>query len=343
MKALVKTASGYDQMALQDIASPQIREGFVKARVAYSGICGTDIHTFKGEYGNTYPVVLGHEFSGTIAEVGANVTHLKVGDKITSETTFSICGECEFCQSKNYNLCGSRKGIGTVVNGSMAEEVLLRAESVHLLTENISLKSAALTEPLACCVHAVLEKTNTTNKDVVLVIGPGPIGNLVAQVAKSQGAYVILAGITNDIKRLDLAKKFGINRTVDVLTEDLKQVVMDATNGHGVDKTFDCSGSIKGVNQGLNLMKKLGDFVQVGLFTTPLVELDTNVIIQKELNYIGCRSQKPSSWVTAIGLMDKKQIFTEELITAEVDLEHWREGIDLVIKGSEMKVLIKSK
>ena len=342
MKALIKKNSGYDNMELLDIAIPQIQDSYVRVKVAYSGICGTDIHTFKGEYGSTYPVVLGHEFSGIVSEIGSNVKNIKVGDKITSETTFSICGTCPYCLTQDYNLCASRKGIGTAVNGSMAEEVLLRADSVHVLNNDLSLESIALTEPLACCVHATLEKTVVTKHDTVLIFGPGPIGNMVAQIAKSQGATVILAGITSDVKRLELAKSFGIDKTVDVLSEDLKKIVLEMTNGEGANKTFDCSGSIIAVNQGLALTKKLGDFVQVGLFATPLVELNTEMIIQKELHYIGCRSQKPSSWKKAIELMSNKQINTEELITKIVSLDSWREGFDAVIKGTEMKVLIKS-
>ncbi len=224
----------------------------------------------------------------------------------------------------------------------MAEEILLRGESVHVLADNISLKEASLTEPLACCVHAVLEKTTVKATDVVLVMGPGPIGNLVAQVAKSQNAVVVLAGITKDKERLDLAKELGIDYTVDLLTEDLSKVIMDLTDGYGADHVFDCTGAIQAVNQGLTLTKKKGHFVQVGLFATPQVNLDTESIIQREIEYIGCRSQKPSSWVTALKLMADKKVELEKLITKEVSLENWREGFEAVMQGSEMKVLIKS-
>lgn len=330
-------------MALLDIEEPKAVKNLVKIKVEYSGICGSDLHSFKGEYGNIKtPVVLGHEFSGVVVEVGEDVTKVKVGDKVTSETTFETCCECDYCKSKDYNLCSTRKGIGTQANGSFAEYVLSREESVHVLPENVSLLAASLTEPLACCVHAALEKTTINAGEVALVFGPGPIGLLLSQVVKSQGAYVILAGVTKDRERLDLAKKLGIDLVVDLLEEDLNAIVMEKTNGYGANKVFDCSGVIHAVNQGLRLTKKKGDFVQVGLFAKVKNELDQEAIIQREIRYIGSRSQKPSSWVTSLELLRDKKVDTETLVTKMVDLENWREGIEAAMQGSEIKVVIKS-
>lgn len=343
MKALTKTEKGYDKMALLDIEEPKAEKNLVKIKVEYSGICGSDLHSFKGEYGNIKtPVVLGHEFSGVVVEVGESVTKVKVGDRVTSETTFETCGECDFCKSKDYNLCSTRKGIGTQANGSFAEYVLSREESVHVLPENVSLLAASLTEPLACCVHAALEKTTINAGEVALVFGPGPIGLLLSQVVKSQGAYVILAGVTKDKERMELAKKLGIDLVVDLLQEDLDAIVMEKTNGYGANKVFDCSGVIHAVNQGLRLTKKKGDFVQVGLFAKVKNELDQEAIIQREIRYIGSRSQKPSSWITSLELLRDKKVDTETLVTKMVDLENWREGIDAAMQGSEIKVVIKS-
>nr|WP_275299496.1 zinc-binding dehydrogenase [Clostridium sp. YIM B02506] len=330
-------------MALLDIEEPKAEKNLVKIKVEYSGICGSDLHSFKGEYGNIKtPVVLGHEFSGVVVEVGESVTKVKVGDRVTSETTFETCGECDFCKSKDYNLCSTRKGIGTQANGSFAEYVLSREESVHVLPENVSLLAASLTEPLACCVHAALEKTTINAGEVALVFGPGPIGLLLSQVVKSQGAYVILAGVTKDKERMELAKKLGIDLVVDLLQEDLDAIVMEKTNGYGANKVFDCSGVIHAVNQGLRLTKKKGDFVQVGLFAKVKNELDQEAIIQREIRYIGSRSQKPSSWITSLELLRDKKVDTETLVTKMVDLENWRDGIDAAMQGSEIKVVIKS-
>lgn len=339
----MKVEPGYDKMLLKTIPELEVQKNQVKIKVAYTGICGTDIHTFTGQYKNSQtPVVLGHEFSGIVVEVGEDVTKIKVGDKVTSETTFGTCGECDYCLEKDYNLCAHRKGIGTQINGSFAEYVISREESVHVLPDAVDLKAAALTEPLACCVHAALEKTVVKKEDKVLIFGPGPIGLLQAQVVKAQGAFVILAGITKDQKRLELAKSLGIDVTVDIQKESLEEIVLTYTKGYGVDKLFECSGAVQALNQGLPLVKKKGTFVQVGIFSEKLNLLDQESIIQREITYIGTRSQKPSSWHIALKLLEEKKINTEKMITKIVPLDYWRQGFEAVLSGNEIKVLIQS-
>ena len=231
MKAVVKTEVGFDNMVYKEVEEPKAERDLVKIKIAYSGICGTDLHAFRGEYGSTKPpVILGHEFSGIVTEVGPDVKNIKVGDRVTSETTFTTCGHCSMCASKDYNLCGNRQGIGTQINGSMAEYVVSREESVHVLPDNVSLLSASLTEPLACGVHAVIEKGNVQPGDICVVFGAGAIGQMVAQVAKGCGATVIMAGLTNDAERFKIAKECGIDVTVDQMTQDLKSIVMEMTN-----------------------------------------------------------------------------------------------------------------
>ncbi len=339
----MKVEPGYDKMLLKTIPELGVQKNQVKIKVAYTGICGTDIHTFTGQYKNSQtPVVLGHEFSGIVVEVGEDVTKVKVGDRVTSETTFVTCGECDYCLEKDYNLCAHRKGIGTQINGSFAEYVISREESVHVLPDTVDLKAAALTEPLACCVHAALEKTIVKKEDKVLIFGPGPIGLLQAQVVKAQGAFVILAGITKDQKRLELAKSLGIDVTVDIQKESLEEIVLTYTKGYGVDKLFECSGAVQALNQGLPLVKKKGTFVQVGIFSEKLNLLDQESIIQREITYIGTRSQKPSSWHIALKLLEEKKINTEKMITKIVPLDYWRQGFEAVLSGNEIKVLVQS-
>lgn len=343
MKAVVKQEPGYDKMDLLDVEEPEVSGDLVKIKVAFTGICGSDIHTFKGEYKNPKtPVTLGHEFSGEVIEVGPEVTKFLVGDRVTSETTFETCGECIYCQEKDYNLCVHRKGIGTQVNGSFAPYVVSREESCHHLPENVTFQAAALTEPLACCVHAALEKTTVTSEDTVLIFGPGPIGLLLAQVVKAQGATVILAGITKDKPRLTLGKELGMDYIVDTQAEDLSAVIMKVTNGYGADKVFDCSGAVPAVNEGLALTKKKGTFVQVGLFAEQKNKIDEEAIIQREIEYIGSRSQKPSSWEKALDLLAQGAIDADKMITKIYPLEDWRDAFETVMAGNDIKVLVQS-
>ncbi|WJP97283.1 zinc-binding dehydrogenase [Macrococcus bovicus] len=343
MKAALKSEQGYNQMSVQEIASPEVKGDLVKIKVKFTGICGTDIHTYKGEYANArLPLVLGHEFSGEVVEVGPDVTKVKIGDRVTSETTFETCGECEYCQTKDYNLCPYRKGIGTQQNGSMAEFVISREESIHILPDNVSFEAGALAEPVACVVHAALEKTSIEPTDVILILGPGPIGLLLAQVVKAQGAKVVMTGITADAHRLEFAREIGVDLTVDTMKESLKAILDLETQGKGPDKVFDCTGAIPAVNEALPLIKKKGTFVQVGIFKDAITPIDTNAIIQREINYVGCRSQKPSSWPIALKLLSDGSIDADRMITSKFSLEDFQQGFEAVMAGTEMKVLIES-
>lgn len=343
MMAVVKTEAGYDKMAYKELPIPAVKPDTVLIKVAYTGICGSDIHTFKGEYNNpTTPVVLGHEFSGEVVEIGEDIKTIKVGDRVTSETTFKVCGTCEYCCEKAYNLCSERKGLGTQQNGSMAEYVLAREESIHILPESLCYEGAALSEPLACCVHAMYQKSKLVLQDKIIIIGPGPIGLLLLQIAKEIGAYVVMTGITQDKHRLELAKKMGADIIIDTQKEDLTEVIDELTDGYGVDKVYDASGSIHAVNQSLPLLKKSGSFIQVGLFAEKLNPLDIESTIQRELKYVGSRSQNPFDWPIAIHLLTKGAIDIEGMITKIHPLDNWRQGFKDVMAGDEIKVLIRS-
>ncbi|MDO4269671.1 MAG: zinc-binding dehydrogenase [Eubacteriales bacterium] len=341
MKAVVKTEPGMDHMEYMDIPLPEAVGDLVQIKIAYSGICGTDLHAFKGTYPSTKPpVVLGHEFSGVVTAVGPEVRHIRVGDRVTSETTFKTCGVCPMCKSKDYNLCGNRQGIGTQINGSMAEYLVSREESVHVLPDNVSLLSAALTEPLACGVHATMEKGGVQAGDVCVVFGAGAIGQMVAQVAKSQGATVIMAGLTHDAERFEIAKSSGVDRCVDQMTEDLKAVVMELTDHVGADKCFECSGAVPAANKALEIVRRKGTVVQMGVFPESHESIWTDLILHKEIVYVGSRSQKPSSWVTSLELMAAGTVVPEKIVTSIDPLEKWRDGFDKMIRGEGAKGVI---
>ncbi|MGT2750922.1 zinc-binding dehydrogenase [Streptococcus orisasini] len=343
MKAVLKSAPGFDHMSLEEIDVPEVKGDRVLMKVAYTGICGTDIHTYKGEYKNAVtPLVLGHEFSGQVVAVGEDVTKVKVGDRVTSETTFDTCGECAYCKEKKYNLCEKRSGIGTKAFGSMANYVLTREESVHILPDNVSYKLAAMSEPLASCVHAMYQLTPLDFHDTILIIGPGPMGLLSLQIAKEIGAFTIVSGVTKDADRLKIAKELGADIVVNTQEEDLAQIIADVTNGVGVDKVYDCSGAIPAVNAALPLIRKGGVLQQVGLFAKDLNELDERTIIQHEITYQGSRSQNPYDWPIAIHLESKGAINEEKMVTAVFDLEHWRDAFEAMMAGKELKVLIAS-
>ena len=341
MKAVVKTASGYDHMEYTDVPEPTAEKDLVKIKVAYSGICGTDLHALKGSYASTVtPVILGHEFSGIVTAVGPDVKNIQIGDRVTSETTFATCGVCPSCLSKDYNLCSHRKGLGTQINGSMAQYVLSREESVHVLPDNVSLLSASLMEPLACGVHASIEKGHVQPGDVVCVFGSGAIGQMVAQVCKGQGATVLVAGLDSDQKRLELSRQNGADRTINQQEEDIFAVIEEVTHGNGVDIAFECSGAVPALNTALKIVRRQGKVIQMGVFPEEKECIATDLILHREIEYIGSRSQKPSSWRIALDLLAKRAVIPEKIVSSIVSLKDWREGFDIMMRGSETKIVI---
>ncbi|HWQ79258.1 MAG TPA: zinc-binding dehydrogenase [Anaerovoracaceae bacterium] len=342
MKAVIKTEKGYDNMQMIEIPEPEAERDLVKIKIAYTGICGTDIHAFRGTYASTRtPVILGHEFSGIVTAVGPEVKKIKIGDRVTSETTFETCGSCDYCRSKDYNLCSNRQGIGTQINGSMAQYVVSREESIHVLPDNVSLLSAALTEPLACGVHAAIEKGDVQKGEILCVFGVGAIGLMVSQIAKARGCTVILAGLSSDTERFEVGKKIGVDRTVDQTKEDLNEVVKEMTGGRGVDKIFECSGSVAALNKGLEVIKKKGKAIQMGVFANQKEEIATDLILHKEIVYMGSRSQKPSSWEKSMEILASGKVVPEMIVTRIVSLDDWREGFEATGKGEGVKVVIE--
>ncbi|REJ07540.1 zinc-binding dehydrogenase [Halobacillus trueperi] len=339
MKALVKTELGYGHLVVQDKPVPEVGKDQVKIEVKYTGICGSDIHTYEGHYKVKVPVTLGHEFSGVVVDVGEGVTEFKIGDRVTSETTFYVCGECEYCRSGDYNLCNHRKGLGTQQDGGFAKYLIARKESVHHLPSQVDYRSGAMTEPLACTYHAV-EKTVINPGDLVVVIGPGPIGLFTAQVAKSRGATVIIAGLSHDQIRLSKAEELGIDYAIDIQKRDLQEFVHGLTDGYGADVVYECSGAIPAAGLALDLLKKKGQYGQVGIFAKPEIEFDLEKIIQKEIQVVGSRSQKSSDWEPSLELMNSGRVNARSMVTHEFPITEWEQAYQAIKKGEAIKVLL---
>lgn len=342
MKALVKTQPGGGHFELIDKEEPIAGIGQVKIQVEYAGVCGSDVHTFEGHYNyDATDLILGHEFAGVITEVGEGVTGFKIGDRVTSETTFEICGKCRYCKEKQYNLCSTRKGIGTQQNGAFTKYVIARAASVHRLPQSVSCRDASITEAAACAYHGV-SRAKINKDDIVLVLGPGPIGLLVAQIVKSYGGIVVMTGLTKDKERLDAAKeKFAIDYIVDVQTENTAELVKKLTDGYGADVCFDCTGAVPSMQLGMDLLRKQGQYVQVGLFAKNVVDVDFSKIIQKELYVTGTRSQNTHDWEPTLALMSKGAINAAKMITNELGINEWDKAYHLIKSGEAIKVIFK--
>jgi L-iditol 2-dehydrogenase len=342
MKALVKYARGEGNMEIREVPEPFAEANQVKIEVKAAGICGSDVHIYHDEIDIPMepPFVVGHEFCGIVAEVGAGVTSWHTGDRVTSETAFSVCERCEYCRTGHYNLCKERKGIGFWFDGAFTNYVVVPEKRVHHLPDTVDFISGALCEPLSVVTHGVIELSHIEAGDTVLVSGMGAIGLLAAQVARSQGGKVILSGTPADTSRFEVAKALGFEELINIHDQDLSEYIDDTTLGIGVDVVLECSGAPEAARSGLEVIKKQGRFAQIGLFGKP-IELNFEAIAYKELSVSGSFSQRWTAWEMSLRLLERGMVKTRPLVTDVYPISDWQEAFRKFEKKESIKVILK--
>lgn len=242
---------------------PTIGDRDVLIRVGACGICGTDIHFFKGEWEVKTPLVLGHEFSGTIAKVGAKATNVKAGDRVVAEPNI-VCGKCKYCRMSERNFfCENLRATGVTIDGAFAEYVTVPEQNVYTISGKLSLEEAALVEPLACIVRG-LDNLRIPIGSSVAIVGAGPIGLLMTQVVKHYGASKIFA-IDPVEERLKLAKDLGADIIIDPDSQNPKDIIGENTEGLGTDISIECVGSSSAIETALTVLRKAGKLLIFGV------------------------------------------------------------------------------
>jgi L-iditol 2-dehydrogenase len=338
MKAVVKEKKGAGNVAYIEMPEPQPQKGELKVEVKAAGVCGTDIHILHDGFRYNPPVVLGHEFAGVVVAVGEGVTGFKIGDRVTAEAPARLCGTCAFCRVGNYNLCSNRLGLGWGVNGCFAKYTVIEEKMAHKIPDNVSFKAGAVIEPLACVIHG-MELTELSADQVAIVAGPGPIGLLMLQAAKAEGATVIVTGTSIDKERLALAKRLGADYAVNVQEQDLAAFVRGLTNGYGADVVFECSGNENSVNACLEAVKKGGKYTQMGLFGKR-IGIDMDKVVTKELKLVGVQSQRWTSWERALKLLAAGKIQLEPVVSGEFSLADWEKAFQAFESKEGLKIVM---
>ncbi len=341
MIALCKVAAGVGKVEIRDVPRPRPAFDEVLIRVNAAGICGSDlkIYNWDTQVKMAPPVIMGHEFSGVVEELGSETGSLKIGDRVTAEPTYSVCGRCYHCQSGFYNLCLERKVLGFAVDGAFAQYIRVPARRVHRLPENVDFWAGAMTEPLACCVHGVFELGKVNVGDLAVVSGPGAIGLICVQLLKLAGARVLVTGTQADAQRLALAKKLGADYAFEGKGTDISRTIRDLTEGLGADMVVECSGSEMAASSGLELIRKRGRYVQVGLFGRPIM-LDFEKVAYKEIQVTGSFAQKWSAWKTSLLLMAEKKVHLNPLVSDVLPLLEWGNGFDKLNSKQGLKIIL---
>lgn len=341
MTALRKTERGAGHVELCDVPVPVPEAGEALIAVSHAGVCGSDLHILEDNIAIPIrvPVTMGHEISGTVSAVGADVDPSWIGRRVTALPSVRRCGRCRWCKAGDINLCAERESMGYSHDGAFAPWCVVPEVCLRSLPDGISSPAAALTEPLACAIHAVEEVGQLQAGQSVAIVGPGPIGLLCLQVCVAAGAAIVLvAGTQADASRLRLARSLGAVSIADDV-ETAADVVNTATHGEGADVVLECSGNPKGADLALSLVRRQGTYIQVGLFgQAPRLTLDTTVVA-RELTLRGTFGQRPSSWDRALALLAAGGVDPGALITDVLPLRQWQQAFDRCRQGTGGKVV----
>ncbi len=322
----------------KEIPVPAIDEVIIKVR--YAGLCGSDVHAFLGELPTVrFPVVPGHEFSGTIVAMGKEVRrYKKKGDEVVAEP-FIPCGKCYNCKHTLYYLCEELEFMGTQVNGAFGQYVTIHQERVHLVPQGLDLKEAVFTEPLAVAVHAV-EEAKVSPQGRVLVIGAGTIGVLVMQIAKSLRAEVIMTDISDS--KLNIAKNLGADKIVNVTKTPIENLFAHDFKSENVDVVLDCAGIPSDLAKLINMVRKGIKIISIGGITDKKIELSIGLITKKELKVMGSFLYTSQDFEQAMHYLSEGLIDIAPLISHILPLDKIREAYSLFIsdKTCTSKILI---
>jgi len=324
------------QFILEDVSIPPIKEGEILAKVIYSGICGSDLHSFIG--GNPfaqYPVALGHEFVGKVEQVGSHVKNIKNDDLITAEPS-DPCNKCIYCKRGDYHLCNNRGPW----YGSFSEFIIVKEKQIYKIPNNLDLKKSVFIEPLAFAVHA-MKVAKLKKNDEVLIFGAGPIGQLIARVSKLYGARNVSI-IDMVAEKLRIARDGGVDEVILVGKNTSFKDLSNNIKKDNIDIVFDCVVNEFSINSSINLVKRNGKVVVIGV-SSNLIPTDLYNLMSNEVEIFGCLMYK-NNFEESINLLSNNKIVVSDLISDVFKLENIQDVFNNIItnKDKYLKCLIES-
>ena len=329
MRAAVCT--GRERIAVEEVARPSPGAGEVLVEVRATGLCGSDVDGYLGHHPMIkWPIILGHECAGVVAELGAGVSEWRVGDEVAVEPFFT-CKKCPACQQGRYNLCRELKIIGHQIAGSLAEYVVAESGFLHRKPPNVSFEEAALAEPASGSLHAV-ERCGLRSGDFAAIIGCGTIGSLAMQHALGKGAEVLVAD-PQEFK-LEVARKLGVDHAVNPTRADLRERVMELTGGIGADCVIEAVGQPETLASTVRLVRRGGTIMLIGWSGNETDPFDLTTVTLDELTVLGTLG---FCWdfPVALKLMSRGKIKVGPIISHRLPLERVEEGIAMLRERRE--------
>jgi alcohol dehydrogenase/L-iditol 2-dehydrogenase len=343
MIGLVNYAKEPHSVELRELPVPEIGEEDVLFKVQAVGICGSDLHQYTGKQSwmVNYPVVLGHEFAGSIAKLGNRVKGFKEGDRVVSETAALLPPDSAFVRQGLYNLDPKRLGFGYGVNGAMAPFVKVPARCLHHIPASLTLEKAALTEPCCVAYNAVCVNSRIRPGGTIAVIGPGPIGLLCAAMGTLSGAgHLIVVGTPADAQRLEIARQIGADTTLGAQGEDVVEWVRNFGDGYGVDLVIDAAGVSATLKLALDIVRPAGQITKVGWGPQPF-NSSLDQLVQKAITLQGSFSHNWPIWEKVLSLLASGKIDLNPVLNRISPLDEWREAFEAMHSGAIVKGVLK--
>jgi len=326
-------------MRVVDILVPEVGERDVRIKVKFCGVCGTDLHIYHGD-GGAAPVpegtVIGHEFSGVVDAVGPKVTRFKPGDRVAVDPN-DVCGECYFCMNGKAHFCTNMKGYGTTYPGGFAEYAVVPEKQVYHLPDGLSFEAGSQSETLSCCINGI-DLCRIKAGSNVLVIGTGPIGLMMLQLARMSGAGRLIVSELVPEKR-QLAKKLGADVVIDPANEDIRDAINRACEN--LDCVIEAAGTPFTQKQAIELAGKCCTVMLFGL-VAPETEISVKPysIFQRELTIVSSFIN-PYTFTRSVRLLGQKRVVMDDIITDIVPLEDIERVFTDASFRKRGKVLIK--
>ena len=338
MKSLVK-AKAEKGIWLQDTPKPEVGHNDLLIKIRKTAICGTDMHIYNWDEWsqNTIPVpmVVGHEYVGEVVGMGQEVKGFNVGDRVSGEGHIT-CGHCRNCRAGRVHLCRNTEGVGVNRPGAFAEYLVIPAFNAFKIPDNISDDLASIFDPFGNAVHTALS-FDLVGEDV-LITGAGPIGIMAAAVAKHVGARHVVVTDINPY-RLELAKKMGATRAVDVSKEDLKDVMNELGMTEGFDVGLEMSGVPVAFRDMLNKMNHGGKIAMLGIPPSDMA-VDWNQVIFKGLVIKGIYGREMfETWYKMASLI-QSGLDISPVITHQFGIDDFQQGFDTMLSGQSGKVIL---
>ena len=342
MRALQKTGKGPNGTMLCDVPMPETVPGEVIIRVQAAAVCASDIHIYHDAFPCALPVVLGHEFTGVVHKVGDGVSTVTPGDAVVAVNNPDACGVCPACLDGYPNICPEKRAIGFKRDGCFAEYVQVPASLLHKVPAGVSTLAATLCEPLAVAVHAVEDRCGIEKGDTVVVLGPGAIGLIEAQVARAEGAgRVIVAGTDTDVdQRLARAAELGFE-VCNVQQESLEARVMAVTDGFGTDIVVEASGAPAAIANGIQILRRGGRMVASGITGRDEITVPWDTLVSKAASVLFAYSSRSRNWETGLRYLAEGKVVTEPLVTHRFSLETWSEAFALMKRAGCIRAVLE--